>query len=222
MNRYRASTFRAAHPLAWRAYLAACGPLSAAAGLAPGHARRLPRLPPDGLRKKATPALGAGLQGGALAVVPSSRGAAAAAAASPVVVVGPVSLANLRLPPAAGQPWPSPAVAHAAALQPSEAAPNVMHDGFVLRPVEERAFLADWCYEVFTPVSLTNLSGAKGSAQNVRAVAQAQVWFEAELAALRAALRGLHSEIDQVGDGGDGDSESQWSQSQVEGRGGAW
>jgi len=85
-----------------------------------------------------------------------------------------------------------------------------MDDGFVLRPVEERAFVKDLAYDVFTPVALTDMSGAKGGAKSLQAKAAADKWFRAELEQLRASLRDMDSYNGEVY----GEGSSQWSQSQ--------
>ena len=147
----------------------------------------------------------------AAATANSTAAAPAGVGGGAVVVIGPVTLANLRTPPlAGGQPWPTDTIAHAATLTPSQQSPNVMDDGFVLRPVEERAFVKDLAYDVFTPVALTDMSGAKGGAKSLQAKAAADKWFRAELEQLRASLRDMDSYNDEVY----GEGSSQWSQSQ--------
>jgi len=180
-----------------------------------------------GLRKKPQPnplsltseggAVAGGADNNALALKASATTSAAtrapASLGGPVIVIGPVTLANLRIPPlAGGQPWPTETISHVATLQPAQQSPNVMDDGFVLRPVEERAFVKDLAYDVFTPVALTDMSGAKGSAKSLQAKAAADKWFRAELEQLRASLR----EMDRYNDEayGEDSSQSQWSQSQ--------
>lgn len=185
---------------------------------------------PMGLRKKTQPnplsstaeGGGAGNEGRAglgsdSALALRASATANSAAATPtglggaVVVIGPVTLANLRIPPlAGGQPWPTETITQAATLSPSQQSPNVMDDGFVLRPVEERAFVKDLAYDVFTPVALTDMSGPKGSAKSLQAKAAADKWFRAELEQLRASLRDMDKYKDEVY----GEDSSRWSQSQ--------
>lgn len=78
-----------------------------------------------------------------------------------VVVLGPVTRSDARCYP--------PMV-------------DIPKDMLILRKAEERPFLDDWQYEVFTPESLTDISTTMGRTSNAASLE----WFHQELTHLRA------------------------------------